>query len=457
MIPAAGFLPYGTDDDSVFLRLSLTSEAEITSAGGVAQSGGANFDPVRGMKCSTTPSQGYLLTNLAGYEALDIEGQVSFEVEAGLFAQQDPTNGSSGIDTTSHTQSICCLSARDPGNNYIHLGGVTKSATAKWFRFGKATGNHNPNYYEFGGGAFDGVDAGNYIFSPGRGDFVTVNIGWWGGAIGGTRILAIDGQVYEAEVRNDVASQFYRLYIGGLIGSAGYQNDLAYMRNLQISTKRPVFHCPPALGQLSIISDSLFAVEHLTGTYKDRVAVGALRQPVHQQGMRLGRITTDINGGSGITANLGNGTLAGNVSGCLATNPTTVLVQMGTNDVTAGASFDVAAWDTALKSALTTILAHPTVARVIIGTVPTTKFNSLYSSSAHLAAVDAANAKVNKLPAWDTRVVVADVFSALGGHSPPDNVFIGQFTGALDNLHWHALGHCLAGQEYGRALMRSLW
>ncbi|MCG3130179.1 MAG: hypothetical protein FLDDKLPJ_00928 [Phycisphaerae bacterium] len=456
MIPAPGFLPYGADDGSVWLRLALTSEAEISSAGGVAQSGGALFDPVRGMKCSTTPSQGYLLTNLAGYEALDIEGQVSFEVEAGLFAQQDPTNGSSGIDTTSHTQSICCLSARDPGNNYIHLGGVTKSATAKWFRFGKATGNHNPNYYEFGGGILDGVNAGNYVFSPGRGDFVTVNLGWWGGRVGGGRILAVDGMVYEKETRNDVASQFYRIYIGSLIASSGFQNDLAYMRNLQISTRRPVFVCPPIFGQLSIISDSLFAQDHLTGTYKDRVAAGSLRQTAHQRGFRFGSVSADINGGSGIIADSGLGTLAGNVAACLAKNPTVVLIQMGTNDTTSGASFDADTWDTGYKSALTTLLAHPTVQRIVVGTVPSMQYNSTYNTSAHVTAVAAANAKVNALPSWDSRIVVADVFNALGGESPPDNVFIGQFTGANDNLHWHALGHYLAGQEYGRALLRAL-
>jgi len=67
-----------------------------------------------------------------------------------------------------------------------------------------------------------------------------------------------------------------------------------------------------------------------------------------------------------------------------------------------------------------------------------------------------ANAVINALPAYNSKVVVSDIFTELGGESLGNNYFEGEYTTLFDNLHPSASGHKVIGESIARKIRQNL-
>lgn len=440
----SGWLPYGSSDSSVILQLPLTS-----APAGWTVVGSPVHDSVKGL--NPNGNGGYSKTSLTGYAALDYGGQISVEVEKAWACYNDPTNGSSGYTPAAQEYLLSVLAGTGGAQSIIDK---TVGGALLGFMNG-ASQNKSFTDWKYDGGTTYNV----LVHSGPKSDFVRINIGWWGGKAGGLFVMAIDGHIYAAGLRaaGTNANVFQNIYLGSDRGIGGFMNGY-YFRNLQISTRPPAMAVHPKLRRVSVLSDSLFNTDSLASVYRDEMASHTFRRYLENLGYRPGDMTVDVNSGYHVhDASVGN-IFSSRVATLLANNPQVVLFRGGTNDVILGYTIN-AAWYAELQSLMTSILAGTSVERIVVGKVPSTIASSASGTytAATRAAVSAINAYYDQLPAWNSKIVVADVYSALGGESPARGTFIGQVDGANDNLHCAAVGHKLMGECYAKAAVANLW
>lgn len=92
-----GWLPFGSNDDSVLFQADMKSADSITGNTGTITSVGSGtqtFDSKLGMNVGS--SGGYRVLQMTGYASLDYSGQISIEVQKEYICRNDATNGSSG-------------------------------------------------------------------------------------------------------------------------------------------------------------------------------------------------------------------------------------------------------------------------------------------------------------------------------------------------------------------------
>jgi hypothetical protein len=439
-----GWLPYGSNDSSVLLQIPLTAETDVTglatATGAVTASGGV-FDSVLGYnpKGAGTLS----IIDLVDHATLDTQGQLSLEVSRAYACRLDAATWSNG-------------DAAENSSSFISLHPNTGTASSQMITKGSAGQMQST--------IFGALNIANvYSHTAGKSDFVTLRIGWHGGANGGRCWYSIDdldnGDLVRGSADPSWTGIFKRIYIGSNKAVNFFVKD-SWCRNLQISNEAPMLPMQKNLSKVAILSDSMFnsaatTSGTATGDYRDATTIFTMKRELGKLGIRMGDVYSSINGGYAISSIPAN-SLADKVADVVAQNPSIPLYRGGTNDViNSGVAID-ATWESELKADLTSLLAASSVKAIVIGTVPSTIGNSAWYTDVIRAKTAAANAIIEALPDWDSRVYVADCYNKLGGESPEDETYIGQASGAYDDLHFAGVGHYKHGVAYFEALIRAM-
>lgn len=470
-----GWLPYGSNDDSVVLRLPLTEDfvaadancSFITYAGTGVDDGGvglgrATFDSERGMLAyNPTGTLSYRLVGLTRRAELDAGGQVSFQVPRDWLSSNES-------DSTGWSNSGSTETAIGPAQ-----GGNEPLFSRSSVRLSGSLGGGFYNINRWSGA----TSQTQRIHSVGKDEYVTINVGWGSGIIGGHVILAVDGLPCMRSNRNNgsYANKWNRLWLGSMDG-AGFMGSvyggLAYLRNLQISSRAPIFPVHPTLGKCVMFGDSLVQDMATNAPNMDNNPAFAIIRPLAKKGLLPGEFVTQTHGGHQV-AQTGSMELYGELPGLLSENPTTVFLRAGSNDTDSDS--ETSAFDADFKDMIEVILGlnsnpETSVQKLIIGTVPSrraTLVNPTYDAGADPARVAAVNGDINAIPAWIEAthpsrhgdVAIADCYTRMGAETPGQAVFLGQLGDGLDypgDIHPGPGGNFLAGLAYADALLRVL-
>jgi len=464
-----GWLPYGSADDSIIFQHALTTAlvpADIADLGSTLNIGSTaltwdahgsvlhgkalTHHATYGMKAvdSTdgTTEVGYRIDAIG--TKLDDCGQISFEIERAFLCEDNSTYGTSGFVPAANQFAM----SYSPTTG--SAGGIGVKSTAEAF---------------FGSGAvLSGLATS--IHSPGKSDFVTINFGWSGGRVGGTCWMAIDGQVVDYATRNaaTLASAFATLYLGCDRGTADSFMDGHYMRNLQISTRPPMFAIHPLLSHVGMISDSILNSDDvINGNYKDVVSSWTVRRELAKRGLHCGTVTVTTDGGARMDNSVDGGTtdyIKTQLTTLLALRPNIVVIRGGTNDAIAGRCSQ-STWQDAVTDYITDCMAVTSVRRVIFLGIPSWVGNTAQNTATFQIERATGETKIQAaVDAWraanpsDTRDVlfVDSIYDYLGGESPAAGTFIGQVSGLYTDGHLSGYGHYLHGKKIADAIMSTL-
>jgi lysophospholipase L1-like esterase len=471
-----GFLPYGSNDPSVILADPLTTKAGLTAsvaaAGGTLSEEGAavsDFDSVKGFRPQGAPgngSRGYQITLLTRQAELSQGGQLTFEIESKYFTLLDSAVLSDGYDTsTGRSQPPYCLSIMSDGIKW-HMIGVERGTTAKVPILTDGTNKATTNMIPFTSRRISPVgevSAGAaYSNSMSYSEWVTVNLYWYLDGIEIMIVLAIDGEIImkRLSTHGEGADVWDRIYLGnGATLGSDYTNDVAWMRNFQISSRQPAFGRKEVVGRTAFWSDSLFAngtlnqrtLRYYYGKYTsnsvDSVASRTFGDA--ESGVLMGDTWLRADGGYGI---LSASQHRDKLPDIIAKNPDMVVFMSGVND---SVSADLGDWETEYKFIISSLFAGG-IRGVVACTVPSVRYAVGRDTAANVAQVAGYNAIINALPDWDSRVLAADVFNAMEGETGSANFWRGGFTGASDDLHWHEKGSQAAGEAIVSALKKKV-
>jgi hypothetical protein len=368
------FLPYGSASPSVVFRHPLTSNPDGT--GGLTATvygavGGPEHDAVKGMRGASAGSNtasGYRLTGFSAstLNALGTAGQVSFEVSTRYFSQASAYGGgSSGDSLVTQTTPIEFANAETPGNGQLHVlrrsagaGGPARVTT-------EGLTNADGSQRSFLGWVSDNAlgNAGNFTSygKPANG-FTRINVGWYqDGGLGNIVVLAVDGVVLQWAARDNTVNPFTHFTLGGaanwlnggFVSSVEEMTDASHwIRNLQISTLAPTV---PALAtgplkSIAIMSDSIIpATPWFNISWKDLNIDARITRAMEARGIRPATLYRMNAGGHTLIDGIGtpsftsgdtssqvvsSGGTSTDVRGLIkALNPTTIIINGGSNDV----------------------------------------------------------------------------------------------------------------------------
>lgn len=462
-----GWLPYGSDDASVLFFHPLTSVPNNTTIPcttlDTVGTGTIGVDATLG---SLFNAKSYRIQGLTRANDLFYGGQISFEVQRDWISTYDASGTASGSTGTFTNQTQTAISISTTTNHLCRFPQRAGSdATGVVFlAFGAAVTQKNPYT-----GATNGAACVN---SNGKSDFVRVNIGWAGSPSGGRYYLAIDDfLVSQFDVAVTGVSGLGALwYLGSDRGSASTFVAAHYIRNLQVSSRPPMFAVHPLLRKLAFWGDSKIKdinPAHFSGNpYYDAATGLACARYLSAKGIFCGDIVAQSNGGYTV-GDFGGSQLQTVRPNLTAINPTIVCMSAGTNDVDADWTTISAQFETDLKDHISTIMAVSSVQAMIIGNVPTLFYST---GTTYLANTQAANSIYAGIENWwDTTgaaaagvptkvgmVKVVDTYGYLGGETPPPKTFIGQLTGLNNDLHYASYGHYLQGKQFGEAILSLL-
>lgn len=436
-----GWLPYGSTDSTIILQHPLTSDptAYFQSLGTTTVYSSAIYDSVRGMNPNGVG--GFKIVAMNNRAKLDYGYQISFQVERDWLCKPDTNIASFGFTPANEE---CFLSAT------AAVGATSRMAF-------KSVGL---NFYGINNGV--SLGASFYAMSPGKPDFVTINIGYSGGLKGGKMYWAVDGVVIsEVVTNNSTGSDIFNSFYVGSDRNVGTSYCTKYMRNLQVSTRAPTFPVHPALRSVGMLSDSMFNTDSNLGTYGDVVTPWSMRRELAKFGHYPGTMTFNSTGGARYSGAGGGTHLYPQLATVLATNPSTLIIRGGTNDAS-GSLTDDADWETQVTAYITDAFANPYVRMIVMPDIPL-----LYGDSSKAYTVPfvlEGNRRLRVVAdTWRTanptdtrRIIVPDVYNALGGGSPLPNTYIGQVNGLYNDLHPSALGHFLQGRAIARAIIQEL-
>lgn len=437
-----GWLPYGASDSSILLQHPLTSDPSAyfaTISTHTKQGSGHVYDSVLGF-CPNGAGN-HRLAGLTGSSALDHGGQISFEVTREFVCEDDSANFSFGY-TPAAADEFCLSYVPTTGS----AGGWGVKSTTKAF------------YSSSGLGSSLSLN----LSSAGKGGYVTVNYGWSGGRVGGTLWMAIDGKIVDSAARNaaTLATAFANLYIGGDRGTSKWMAAGYYIRNLQISTRPPMFPILPKLRYIAILSDSMCnSDDPAAGTYNDAVTSYSMRQRFAEKGLYAGTYNVSVNGGYRLDNSSPGSYLKDQLPALLANNPTVVVIRGGTNDAQ-GSRCSQSTWLASVTDYITDCFAVSSVQIIVLANIPSAKYyptpqaSEIATGNTKLQA--AADAWRAANPTDPREIVVVDCYNRLGGENPPAGSFIGQVNGLSDNLHLSAYGHYAHGMAIADGIISAL-
>lgn len=456
-----GLLSYGSIDPSVIFRSPLTSLASINSpdVGGAAaiteEGTGAIFDAIKGLKPGAADSFAY--ANLVNNDLLNNAGQIYLEVETAVLACSNAISEGSSGGVPQSGQEFFLSFAADP---YIN-GFSSTHCNINSKQLGMAAGF----------GTNIGVSAYNFVSDAmGKGQFTSIVIAW----VGGNYFLFVD-EVLQGSCNRDsmISSPFHSMYLGRYSGG-GDNLQTGFMRNLQIANKPPDFPVHPLLSKVQVFGDSYSNATYIYqgpqyNLGKSLVLAGELRK----RGFMFGIFDDKQSYGGRKVIGSGDPAvyLQDNISTALADNPTFVIFQAGTNDLTTTGSLSSSAFAAAMEAIIERFFglngnSGTTVQRILICTTP---WAPNYGSSSTIP--DPVTAALRKpdittiqqvqlgLVSWFNSsypslaggLAVQDVFSDFGGFNPDPTLF-----SATDLVHPSPKGNYVMGQSWATGLFQLL-
>ena len=432
-----GILPYGSDDDSIILRSSLKSALSITSpdvgSGGTVQTdagAGPSFDADLGMLCTDATNEGYArFLNVPGYGVadnlinLENAGQLSIEIESEFVASLVAGEYTGGDGQTLNIY-FMTTSVADGAGDY-----------QRWYYAQVTDRLRIPA--ETSGGLHDA-----FVMIKPDSRFTRMTISW----AGDTMDTYFDGQWIATSPRLKTADLWKYIYIGSNRDNGN--NLLAYVRNIQISTRPVMFPMTP-MERVSIVGDSLItqaASETLPFVYT--VALGQIRafNVLESRFRTAGRMIELYDQGA-------NADRVADVetrkAAIVAENPTKIILQVGTEDAiaTTGILTDTQ-FDTNYRALVNYFLANE-VTDVICSTIPSIYWDSTDYSTAAEARRLAYNVKIESMIDI-SGVTVIDVSAELGGELGDAYMFGGQIHIPEDRTSLFPSG-------FGQYRMGDLW
>ncbi|MCK4951520.1 MAG: hypothetical protein KAS48_06855 [Gammaproteobacteria bacterium] len=440
-----GFIPFDSAHPSIVTRSTLTSLSEVTSAGGIAQGTHSLFDSDNGFNPNF--SGGILFQTLSGYESLSDQGQFSIEVETAFISIGPGSNfrfttfQTGGIDHIQHADTIISLS-NDSGSS-SGLFYVLGSTDTFFTRLGNEI-------------------TPLAITALGKDRFSRLSVSWDVNQY----VVAIDHRIVLQHSRNGATLPeiFKNIYLGSDNGGSPIGDT--WLKNFVLSSCPAVFPLNTELESIALFGDSLINRGFLGYSLDSDL------DPVKHEGFDS-TLAFSIKGffakkGNGV--NLGNHGHSGyavsdsysfSLEGVvrdqmLATNPKYVFFQAGSNDVAQNTSdFEVD-----LKDHLTTIIAHPSIEKIIVSNIPSLAGDAHFNTTENTNQIEEYNLIIAGLEDWWNnahpddigRIVLVDLFNELGGASPLDDIFNGQVSGEYNNLHLSAKGQSIMGSLFAQTL-----
>ena len=471
-----GFLPYGSDDETVVCASAMTSLAQFTedietTAGGTLTampgvSDNSGFDPVLGM-LSEGPdgdgSGGYSIVGCTNQDKLQNGGQLTMEVQSSFFTVVQPDYGSEGDDHSARTgsQAPFLFGIKSPA---VKFSGIACLESGAWkcpviAQDGSPIVSEQTSYYNR---YINASPASAYCLSQSYGDYIKLNVYWVRSGVQLIWYLALDGEIIITNTTTSVAAienLFATMFINTLIGTNTYSNWTAYIRNFQISYRVPSFGRVEAVGRTVFWTDSLgqpgdqhdwrngLGSASLSGFGSAHIASSYVRAFNNaEKGVLAGDIWVRGDGGFGLIN--GTGQMSSTIDVMLAKNPDVVVLEIGTNDAV---DVSVSAWQTELESIITGLKAG-NVRTIVLCTIPSYHYLVSRRTAPWVAQNAALNAVINTVAAADENICVADLYTKF--EAAGKNCWIGGFQDddVTGNLHWHTLGHETAGREVCRAL-----
>lgn len=454
------FLPYGSSDSSVILQHPLTTlptAAELDVATVTELDSAITFD-TNGMLLGANRLRFTTLSNSSAAERakLDKQGQISFQVQKEMICNDGTSNGSTvnGATSTGDTNA---------GNVYI----FQMRGTAELFIRGNAT----QNIEVFGTSVtlrrswFDSASSANPAISTvGKGDYITVNIGWGDGLL----IFAVDGVPIVAEAWTGGTA------LGNFIdwnsrSGAGNVTHTRYIKNVQISNKAPAIPYSTDLGTVVVWGDS--QPETYDATSSTAQLDADMGHTIHRKLWANGiypkrnKIKVVDNGGDAF-ANHSTGALSANAAASYTTDivgnaPSTIVWVWGTNDVASDTTFSNANFTTALETFVDNAMALTNTKLLVLMTVGSLIGDAVeYAESQNAQNMIDANAAINAQAArWEAanpsstkKIVVVDRYTLLGGDTTGNNYWIGEVK-ASNDFHMTDLAHYIIGNAAGQAIV----
>jgi lysophospholipase L1-like esterase len=452
MTAPAGILPYDSTDASIILRCDCRSLAEVTAAGGVEPNAGTNeFDATLGFKALGT-NGGLRFVEPAGFAALDLAGQVSFEIESKAISDVNAGILSDGENWGANTYLL--LLRDSTAANYLRL--LIDSAERFFMSEVKASSS--------GGASPSSSTVRSTTFGKDR--FARVTVSWQGNQYS----LYVDGRWLFTGLRNAYPSARIGTRVVLLSGD-GLGNSLAgyYARNLLVSTKPVSFASHPAIKRPAFVGHSFVGrVRYVpTESYRDHGIGQAVGAAINARGIEWNFPSSNaaafFTSGATILRS-GGSPIKTDLDLMIAYKPDLVVYIGGTNDAI-NAAFLTNKAQIVDDLKLDIIDALGVAQRMVVCNVPSVIGNSAnYATSQRDEYVRQLNAEIAALPAWwdatyparAGALVVADLWSALGGANPPAANFWGTALGTFTDLHPSAAGNLLIGREIGQAIAATL-
>jgi hypothetical protein len=452
MSSPAGILPYDSTDSSIILRCACRSLAEVTAAGGVEPNAGTNeFDADLGVKSLAT-NGGLRFVEPAGFAALNVAGQVSFEIEAAAISDPSAVIASQGADWAANTYLL--LLRDSTAANYIRL--LMDSAERFFMSETKASAS--------GGASPSSTTVRSTTLGKGR--FARVTVSWQGNEYS----LYVNGRWLFTGARNAYPSANIGTRVVLLSGD-GLGNSLVgyYARNLIVSTKPVAFASHPAAKRVAFVGHSFVGrVRYVpTDSYRDHSIGQAVGGEINARGLAWNFPSSNAaafyTSGSTILRS-GGAPIKTDLDLMIAYKPDLVVYIGGTNDVI-NASWPTNKAQVFADLKLDIIDALGVAQRMVVCNVPSTIGNSAnYKSSQQDEYVRQINGEIDDLPAWWNStyparagaLAVADLWGATGKASPPNDVFWGTLLGTGTDLHPSAKGNVLIGRAIARVMLETL-
>lgn len=370
----AGFLPYGSDDESLIIQADLTAETALD--GGVLLGANPSYSEA-GFNTNGTAGVIYTPT-VAQRNALGISSYIHIEVDSGFLTE---------ADTGSFHRLI---SLAGTASNYL----ANASPALFVMRL-------DLTYSDLGVNLLAHADR--------DGPKMKIDIAM----SDGIRQVYVDGLLVIKGVYTFYATNFATLVIGGRSGGTEFWWPGYNISNFFLANRSIMIPKHPALASVVYLGDSITvqgnyvtAMPQLTGTtgiFHDHGWCPTVEKVLNKNGLGFTQSNHAVSGAA-------MAQLPTQVTAAILKQPTMAVIFIGANDVSGGTL--TAGFETDYQTEITRLVTAG-CKKIILVKIPS---QNIVTSVSTEAAVDACNAAVDALVVANAECYSSDVFSVLGGH-----------------------------------------
>lgn len=398
-----GFLPYGSSASSVIFQHDLKSAITAadasnwstvqagditngwTNIGSVAAADLPTHDSTLGMLAvkagdGTTPVGYKFLTSAAALDALDYQGQITFEIQTGAITSWD--NGWQQ-DTYQPAGDIYPMSGfTSTGADHIYFMQIVSGTdTVDWQACAHVSQDLDDSIKNYAINTGTNSDPKIVVNSAmNKSGFTKVNIGWRNS----TGYLMIDDILVATGTRLSQAGSsdfLHEFYIGSRRGVIEAHNIAYYIRNLQISTEPPSFALSYDYPVIGVYSDSMFDDVDYNGVVTGGGIHGGgmgIRKIFNEKGLFTSVVISENAGADTASAVSGTHASGYTVADHIADNPAMkhVFIHLGTNDANSDTPIVQATIETQLQAIIDLYFAASTRVASMTLIIPPSRYAS---------------------------------------------------------------------------------